>query len=81
MFWKQLDQVLNSGSEGSRLFDAAILKYNVKGHLLPEDTGNAEAMVNKNKCIFLYQDSDFIPSNVAILDIVLIHIIICVPVW
>ncbi|XP_056585787.1 sperm-associated antigen 17 isoform X4 [Triplophysa dalaica] len=52
VFWKQLDQVLNSGSKGSRLFDAAILKYNVKGHLLPEDTGNAEAMMAFGEAMF-----------------------------
>lgn len=46
VFWKQLDQVLNSESEGSRLFDVARLKYSVKRHLLPEDTDGAEAMVN-----------------------------------
>ncbi|XP_016389993.1 sperm-associated antigen 17 [Sinocyclocheilus rhinocerous] len=46
VFWKQLDQVLNSGNMGSSLSDVARLNYNVKIHLLPQDKGNTEAMVN-----------------------------------
>ncbi|XP_055023578.2 sperm-associated antigen 17 [Misgurnus anguillicaudatus] len=45
VFWKQLDQVLNSGNVGSRLGDVARLSYSVKMHLLPQDKGNAEAMM------------------------------------
>lgn len=48
VFWKQLDQVLNSGNMGSRLSDVARLNYSVKIHLLPQDKSNTEAMVMEN---------------------------------
>lgn len=63
VFWKQLDQDLNSGNKGSRLSDVARLNYNVKIHLVPQDKGNTEAMVNGEQVHFLLpnktSDSDF----------------------
>ncbi|RXN12381.1 DENN domain-containing 2D-like isoform X1 [Labeo rohita] len=52
VFWKQLDQDLNSGNKGSRLSDVARLNYNVKIHLVPQDKGNTEAMVNGEQLAF-----------------------------
>ncbi|XP_043103168.1 LOW QUALITY PROTEIN: sperm-associated antigen 17 [Puntigrus tetrazona] len=52
VFWKQLDQVLNSGNTGSRLGDVAKLNYSVKIHLLPQDKNNTEAMLVFGAAIF-----------------------------
>ncbi|XP_058641173.1 sperm-associated antigen 17 isoform X2 [Onychostoma macrolepis] len=52
VFWKQLDQVLNSGNMGSRLGDVARLNYSVKIHLLPQDKSNTEAMLAFGAAIF-----------------------------
>ncbi|KAI2661870.1 Sperm-associated antigen 17 [Labeo rohita] len=52
VFWKQLDQDLNSGNKGSRLSDVARLNYNVKIHLVPQDKGNTEAMLAFGAAIF-----------------------------
>ncbi|XP_026067184.1 sperm-associated antigen 17 isoform X2 [Carassius auratus] len=52
VFWKQLDQVLNSGNMGSRLRDVARLNYSVKIHLLPQDKSNTEAMLAFGAAIF-----------------------------
>ncbi|XP_042617756.1 sperm-associated antigen 17-like isoform X2 [Cyprinus carpio] len=52
VFWKHLDQVLNSGNMGSRLSDVARLNYSVKIHLLPQDECNTEAMLAFGAAIF-----------------------------
>nr|XP_009302096.1 sperm-associated antigen 17 isoform X2 [Danio rerio] len=52
VFWKQLDQVLNSENMGSRLSHVARLNYIVKSQLLPQAKCNTEAMENRDQLAF-----------------------------
>lgn len=63
MFWKHLDQVLNSGNMGSRLSDVARLNYSVKIHLLPQDECNTEAMVNGEQDVHFLLPNKTCDSN------------------
>uniref|UniRef100_UPI00398EE5F6 sperm-associated antigen 17 isoform X2 n=1 Tax=Pristiophorus japonicus TaxID=55135 RepID=UPI00398EE5F6 len=51
-FWKYLEQVLNSGKPGSKLFDIARLQYTVKETILPQDWNNDDMKLAFGAAIF-----------------------------
>nr|XP_014344891.1 PREDICTED: LOW QUALITY PROTEIN: sperm-associated antigen 17 [Latimeria chalumnae] len=52
VFWKYLEPILNNGKPGSKLFDVAILSYQVKEDILPEDWNKNEMLMAFGTAIF-----------------------------